>query len=1077
MSDIQYSPDYLFEVSWEVCNKVGGIHTVIATKALTVSRTIGEGKYVVVGPDFARYGDHPEFEEDSELYKSWRMYMRSRGLRVRVGYWKIVGRPIAILIDFTCLFPKKDKVLAELWESYGVDSITGRLDYVESVLFGYAAGIVISSFAKFHCPVSNKVVAHFHEWMTASGGLYLKIHDPKIVTVFSTHATVMGRCIAGNSLPLYNELNNFNSDELAHRFNVVARHSVEKAAAHNYDAFATVSDITAAECRALLSREVDVVTPNGFEDDIVWKGKEATEKRKIAREKMISVAETLMGFKYKKEPLIIGTSGRYEFRNKGIDIFIESLKAMAADPMLDRDILVYITVPAGEKGARKDLQACLKDPNMGIDPNQSRNITHYIDNPQWDQTLNAISGAGFDQVDSKIKLVFVPAYLKGQDGIFNLDYYEVLVGMDVTVYASYYEPWGYTPLESAAFSVPTITTTLAGFGLWVAEEDNQGGVKVIARDDYNDGEVISALAGAMLEYSKMTKAELNVCAKSASQIAATALWKNLFEQYKQTYSTAISKSLNRIGSTQSQQKLHSDDEYVGLTGQTMAIEQPNWTRLMVEKSFPERLHALEELSRNLWWCWNVEARNLFESIDKELWASLSGNPIALLDNLSLARVQELEKDKKFLANMDTVYAEFQEYMAEEPEPQMPNVAYFSMEFGLHSSLKIYSGGLGILAGDYIKEASDRNVPMAAVGLLYRYGYFTQKLSAQGAQEASYEAQDFQKLPIAPVRDEEGNWVTVSVALPGRTVYAHVWKCPVGRVSLYLLDTDTDMNLPEDRNITHHLYGGDWENRLKQEMVLGLGGIRALEAMGIQKQVYHCNEGHAAFIGLERMRQLITKDNLSFNQAVEVVRSSSLFTTHTPVPAGHDAFPESMIRQYMPNFGNSLGISWEQFLSLGKTNVADPNERFSMSVLACNLSQEVNGVSWLHGEVSKDLLGYMWPGYFKSELHISYVTNGVHFPTWVAANMRKLYAKYFENAFTGHTYNIPDWQKVNDIPDADLWEARVRLKKRLINHIRNRYEDPSQVKFDSPSQIVRIIEGLKPEVLTIGFARRFATYKR
>ncbi len=1077
MSDLKYTPDYLFEVSWEVCNKVGGIHTVIATKALTVSRTIDAEKYIVIGPDFAHEGfDHPEFEEDEELFKAWRVYMRGRGLRIRVGHWKIVGRPIAILVDFTCLFAKKDRVLAELWESYNVDSITGRLDYIESALFGYGAGIVVSSFMKFFGMGNEKVVAHFHEWMTATGGLYLRVHDPKIATVFSTHATVMGRCIAGNRLPLYNELNNFNADELAHRFNVVARHSVEKAAAHNYDAFATVSDITAAECKALLDREVDMVTPNGFEDDIVWKGEVATQKRTVARQKMIAVAESLMGFKYDNEPLIIGTSGRYEFRNKGIDIFIESLKELAANPVLDRDILVYVTVPAGDKGPRKDLQARLKDTAMGIDPNMSRNITHYIENPQWDQTLNAISGAGFDRVDSKIKLVFVPAYLNKNDGIFNIDYYEVLMGMDATVYASYYEPWGYTPLESAAFSVPTITTTLAGFGLWVEGMENHEGVRVIKRDDYNDGEVISALADAMLEYSQLSDEEMARYCKSASDIAATALWSNLFEQYKQTYSTAINKSQIRIGQIQNPHEFEADDEYVGLTGQTMAIEQPNWTRLMVEKSFPERLHALEELSRNLWWCWNVDARNLFESIDPELWASLSGNPIALLDNLSLQRVQEIEKDKKFLANMDTVYAEFQEYMAEQPEPQMPTVAYFSMEFGLHSSLKIYSGGLGILAGDYIKEASDRNVPMAAVGLLYRYGYFTQKLSSQGAQEASYEAQNFQKLPIAPVRDAEGNWITVSVSLPGRDVLARVWKCPVGRVGLYLLDTDHEDNLPEDRSITHHLYGGDWENRLKQEMVLGLGGIRALEAVGIQKQVYHCNEGHAAFIGLERMRHLI-EGGLSFNQAIEVVRSSSLFTTHTPVPAGHDAFPESMIHQYMPHFNSCLGISWEQFLSLGKTNVADPNERFSMSVLACNLSQEVNGVSWLHGEVSKDLLGYMWPGYFKSELHISYVTNGVHFPTWVAANMRKMYAKYFENAFTGHTYDIPGWQRVHDIPDAELWEARVRLKKRLINHIRSRYEDPSQVRFDSPSQIVRIIEGLKPEVLTIGFARRFATYKR
>ncbi len=1078
MSDLKYTPDCLFEVSWEVCNKVGGIHTVIATKALTVSRTLGDGKYIVVGPDFSRYGNQAEFEEDDNLFKPWRLYLKSRGLNVKVGYWKIVGRPIAILVDFTTLFSKKDAILAELWENFQVDSITGRPDYVESALFGYAAGIAISTFVDQNCTPQESVVAHFHEWMTATGGLALKLHNPRVATVFSTHATVMGRCIAGNSLPLYNELNNYNADDLAKRFNVVARHSVEKAAAHNYDAFATVSDITAAECRALLSREVDFVTPNGFEDDIVWKGSEAEAKRIVARAKMIAVAEALMDFKYENEPLIIGTSGRYEFRNKGIDLFIESLKALSADPTLDRDILVYITVPGAERGAREDLKAKLKNPAYGIDPMQSRNITHYIDNPEWDQVLNAIKGAGFDRAESKIKLVFVPAYLKSTDGIFDMDYYEVLAGMDATVYASYYEPWGYTPLESAAFSVPTITTTLAGFGLWVEGMENHDGVKVIGRDDYNDGEVVSSLCQEILQFSKMSKSEMAACRESAAEVASTALWPNLFEQYKQTYNSAIIKSLSRISQAQDQSSAESiEDNYVGLTEQTMAIEQPNWTRLMVEKSLPERLHALEELSRNLWWCWNVDAQNLFESIDPELWASVSGNPIALLDKLSLQQVQTLAKDKKFLANMDTVYAEFQEYMAEEPEEGKPTVAYFSMEYGLHSSLKIYSGGLGILAGDYIKEASDRNVPMVAVGLLYRYGYFTQKLSAQGAQEASYEAQDFMKLPISPVRDAEGNWVTVSIALPGRDVYARVWKCPVGRISLLLLDTDNEMNSLEDRSITHHLYGGDWENRLKQEMLLGLGGIRTLKALDIHKQVYHCNEGHAAFIGLERMRYFIDGDKLSFSQAIEVVRSTSLFTTHTPVPAGHDAFPESMIQQYMPRFASRLGISWEQFLSLGKTNVADPNERFSMSVLACNLSQEVNGVSWLHGEVSKDLLGYMWPGYFKSELHISYVTNGVHFPTWVAHNMRNLYAKYFESAFTGHTYNISEWQKVHDIPDAELWSARVALKQRLIDHIRRRYEDPSQVKFDSPSQIVRIVGGLKPDVLTIGFARRFATYKR
>lgn len=304
---------------------------------------------------------------------------------------------------------------------------------------------------------------------------------------------------------------------------------------------------------------------------------------------------------------------------------------------------------------------------------------------------------------------------------------------------------------------------------------------------------------------------------------------------------------------------------------------------------------MEELSRNLWWSWTLGARDLFEYIDKDLWVEVDRNPIALLDKLPMERLLELEDDAIFLGMLDAVYAQFKEYMNEKPNANAPKIAYFSMEYGLHHTLKIYSGGLGILAGDYLKEASDKNVPMVAVGLLYRYGYFTQRLSAQGAQEATYEAQNFFKLPISPVRDDDGSWVTVHVAFPGRTLSARVWRCQVGRTALYLLDADYEANIEEDRQVTHYLYGGDWENRLKQEILLGVGGIRALVKMGIKQDVYHCNEGHAAFIGIERIRNLIARNKLSFSEALEVIRSSSLFTTHTPVPAGHDAFPESMIR--------------------------------------------------------------------------------------------------------------------------------------------------------------------------------------
>ena len=1073
MSNVNLTPDYLFEVSWEVCNKVGGIHTVIASKAPTVKRMLGDN-YITIGPDFSFDGANPEFSEDNTLMAAWRDELYNNGVRVRIGRWNIEGSPIAILIDFKSFIREKDNILKQLWEAYNVDSLSGQWDYIEPVLFGHAAGVVIASFVEHFGAQTKKVVAHLHEWMAAAASLYLRDNAPYVATVFSTHATVMGRCIAGNRLPLYNDLHKFNADELARQFNVMAKHSLEKSAATYADAFLTVSDITANECKYLLGREVTRVTPNGFENDFVPEAKELAKKREVARAKLIDVATATWGYNFQPDTLIVGTSGRYEYRNKGVDVFLESLKQLAASN-INRDVLAVIAVPAANMGARQDLAKHLEDKTQTIDPAQKRFLSHQLEYEAWDQVAQSIEGSILSTSASRVKVLFIPTYLNGKDGIFDMPYYDVLAGMDLTVFASYYEPWGYTPLESVAFGVPTVTTTLAGFGMWVAKQSNHNGVDIVRRDDYNEREVVLQITDVIKKYMDMDAKALAEARESAQEVAATALWKKLFIEYKRAYEEALDSSVNRTNRVLIDGGNRS--EQINFVRQQLVSSRPSWHRLMVEKRIPERLKPLEELSRNLWWCWTVAARDLFESVDEALWVAVDRNPIALLDKLSSARCEELCNDAEFLKRMDAVYKEFTEYMSEKPAAEHAKVAYFSMEYGLHSTLKIYSGGLGILAGDYLKEASDRNVGMVAIGLLYRYGYFTQRLSAQGAQEATYEAQNFFKLPISPVRDEFGNWVTTQVALPGRTLSARVWKCAVGRTDLYLLDADYEANLEEDRQITYYLYGGDWENRLKQEMLLGIGGIRALVKMGIKQEVYHCNEGHAAFIGLERIRNLITKKHLSFSEALEVVRSSSLFTTHTPVPAGHDAFPEYMIRQYMSHYPDVLGITWDQFINLGKTNPNDPNEKFSMSVLACNLSQEVNGVSWLHGEVSKDILGNMWPGYFKNELHIGYVTNGVHFPTWVASNLRRLYAKYFGDAFQGHTYNIPEWQNVHKIDDKELWEERMFLKKRLIKTIRKRFSDPTQVRLQSPRQMVQVVESIKPEVLTIGFARRFATYKR
>jgi phosphorylase/glycogen(starch) synthase len=942
------------------------------------------------------------------------------------------------------------------------------------VLFGWAAAQVIESYVATFCRPTDAITAHFHEWMTSSGGLYLRKYVPRVATVFTTHATVMGRSLAGNGYPLYSGLEGFNADELARRFNVTAKHSLEKTAAVYSDAFLTVSDITAEECKYLLSKEVDLVTPNGFEDDFVWSGEEFDAKRREARDIMIRVAEACWNHKFEKEPLIVGTSGRYEFKNKGLDVFLESLKTLAATHR-DREILAYITVPAGNDGARRDLAAHLLDPASEIDGAQLKYTTHYLSNPEWDPIVQAVSGSVLLGEESSVKIIFVPTYLDGADGIFNKHYYELLVGMDVTVYASYYEPWGYTPLESIAFSVPTVTTTLAGFGAWAHKVDPENfGVRVVERTDSNEAEVAEKIASLIAKFSEQTPVQIDKACSDARRLADEAEWEKFIAYYAEAYRTAAENSTVR---------LNSDDYSSVQAEQNTTIHRPwdtntpTWTRLMVEKNLPPRLHALEVLSRNLWWSWAADVHKIFSEIDPELWSDTNHNPIEFIDKLSYARFVELEKDKEFLKKLDNAYAAFEAYMAQKGEQKGPKIAYFSMEYGLHASLKIYSGGLGILAGDYLKEASDKNVPMVAVGLLYRYGYFTQKLSAQGAQEATYEAQNFFKLPISPVRDAKGGWVNVQVALPGRNVTARVWRCDVGRTELFLLDTDHDLNLPEDRSITHYLYGGDWENRLKQEMLLGIGGIRLLDALGIEQDVFHCNEGHAAFIGIERLKNLVQNSGLTYSEAYEVVRSSSLFTTHTPVPAGHDAFDESMMRQYLSHYADIFGISWDEFMNLGRTHAGDHYEKFSMSALASRLSQEVNGVSWLHGEVTKEILGDLWPGYYKDELHVGYVTNGVHFPTWAASGMRRLYNKYFPEGFGLPDYDIEAWQKVKEIDDATLWDERMKLKNRLLKTITKRIADPKQARYDNPGHVVKVRESLKDEVLTIGFARRFATYKR
>ena len=503
---------------------------------------------------------------------------------------------------------------------------------------------------------------------------------------------------------------------------------------------------------------------------------------------------------------------------------------------------------------------------------------------------------------------------------------------------------------------------------------------------------------------------------------------------------------------------------------------PIWKDVYSHSKLPQQLEPLNEIATNLWWVWNHEGAKLFGKIDKQLWKSTEGNPVQLLQSLSHKRMEEILADKELMAEIQKVYADFKAYINVKPDKTQPSVAYFSMEYGLTNVLKIYSGGLGVLAGDYLKEASDSNIDLCAVGFLYRYGYFTQTLSMDGQQIANYEPQNFNALPLTQVLQSNGEPMVLEVPYPGRTVYAHIWKVSVGRVPLYLMDTDIPQNSEWDRSITHQLYGGDWENRMKQEYLLGIGGIMMLNKLGIKKQIYHCNEGHAALINAQRLVDYIQNDGLSFNQALEVVRASALYTVHTPVPAGHDYFDEGLFGRYMGEFPGKLGISWQDFIDMGRENPGS-NEKFSMSVFALNTCQEANGVSWLHGKVSQRMFAPVWKGYFPDELHVGYVTNGVHMPTWAATEMKKFYAdKLGKNLFKDQS-NRKQWEGIQNVSDEEIWNLRMTLKNKLIDYIRVQYKDSWLKNQGDPSRIVSLMEKINPNALLIGFARRFATYKR
>ena len=1066
--------DFLFETSWEVCNKVGGIHTVLSTKANSLIKELNDN-YILIGPDVCRNVEgNAEFIDDTSLYKGFKLYTAGKGLHIKIGRWNIEGKPVVFLVDFSNLFQQKNTIFSHYWEKYKLNSLSGQWDYIEPMLFGYAAARVIECYYEYYISSAHNVVAHFHEWMTGSGILYLKEHCPQIATAFTTHATVLGRCIAGNGLPLYRDMKHYIADTVATNFGVEAKQSLESIATIQCDAFSTVSEITNLECVQFLGRSADEITPNGFAKEISYNKAIHHTTRLQIRKHLASIVEKMINQKIDDNALYVLTSGRYEFHNKGIDVFIDTLGQLNNTTTLTRQVVAVIAVPAHITEPYWYLTDTNIQPNYN-NPTPEQYTTHSLYNYDSDPIITYIKKNKLNNSPTdKVKIIFIPSYLNGDDGIINYNYFDFLTAFDITVFASYYEPWGYTPMESMALGVPTLTTSLAGYGSWLQNKitSNNVPVGVIQRNDTNYNDVVKETAARLLCGCNMSESDFEQLKEQAITISQQTMWENFISHYHTLYNVALGKARQRISLYNDKIPYIEKNPIVVKWG-----NEAEWHKVFVRPVMPRNLEGLQRLAQNLWWSWNGNAIALFESIDAALFERCQRDPNKMLAMLSAQKIDELSANHAFINRLSNVINQFDSYINRPHVAEDYCVAYFSMEFGIHDSLKIYSGGLGMLAGDYLKQASDSNKNMVGIGLLYRNGYFVQYITKSGEQISNYVPQKFSQLPISSVTDKQGGWQKISVALPGRIVYAKAWLCRVGSVPLYLLDTDIEENNEQDRLITAQLYGGNPEMRLKQEIVLGIGGIRLLQALDIHPDIYHNNEGHSAFSCLERLQHYVSDNKIAVDEARELITASTLYTTHTAVPAGHDAFDEELMRVYFSHYCSTINISWNEFMAFGRFNPTDNKEKFSMSVLAIHFSQEVNGVSEIHGAVSRSMFAPLFKGYFPEEIFISHVTNGVHFPTWVANSWLKLYVETFGEEFLHNQSNEQYWLKIHNVSDDKIWHTHVQQKHQLLDYIKQRLKTDFLQRAEEPRLWLDTVENINYNALTIGFARRFATYKR
>jgi phosphorylase/glycogen(starch) synthase len=1068
----------LFEVSWEVCNKVGGIYTVVSSKALQAVEEFGDG-YYLIGPDLTTNSD---FEEtDEACWEVLAKSMHSRSMKCRFGRWKIPGNPKVVLVDFAKRY-NSNQLLYELWERFRVDSLAGGWDYIEPVMFSTAcAEVITAAYRSLVVPMGCRAVAHFHEWMCGAGLLALKKTTPEIGTVFTTHATMLGRALASTGMDIYRQTRQINPTREAASHNITPKCSMEAISAKEADCFTTVSNITADEASAFLGRRPDVVTVNGMDMRVVPDYSEDRHTPAELRARLLRTLGRLLRCEIPFDTRIMVISGRYEFRNKGVDLFLDALAgAEQALAQSGTRILALFAIMGGHTGINQ--AAVSGDPNAVSDQGAGWYSSHHLWDQPNDPILSACKRLGLrNSPDNHVQVVFIPAQLNGNDGFLNMRYEEVLAACDLGVFPSWYEPWGYTPHESAAFGVPTVTTDLSGFGIWAKElEQNRGGrcgVTVLPRRNVGYDESALNLRNVLLEHATCQSELLDARRKAGRAAAMLSSWENFFSRYIEAYGKALDRVHER-GAFKKEDSVESLSRVLTAASSTT----PLLRRLTAVAELPPPINRLRELANNLWWCWHPESHELFAALDPKGWEQSDHNPVHVIENADPLKLAALARDASYLELYRKTMSAFDAYTAEpcainDPHmnPERP-IAYFSTEYGLHECLTIYSGGLGVLSGDHLKSASDLNLPFVAVGLLYKNGYFRQYIDKDGRQIANYPENDFSMLPIRRLKDKNDVPIVVELDMPGRQVYAQAWLVQVGRVSLYLLDTDLPLNLPEDRKITARLYEADRDVRLRQEILLGVGGVRLLRNIGLRVAVYHINEGHSAFMVLERTRAMMEGVGLSYAEAVEMVRSNTVFTTHTPVDAGNERFAPELMERYFTGFASSLGLSWQEFLQLGRLEGSERGA-FEMTVLALNFSCKSNGVSRLHGLVSRHMWRNLWKGVPISEVPIGHITNGIHVPSYVGPAVRPLLDRHLGAGWMSLPPDSPVWHKINSIPDQEFWDARQEQKKRLLDILRgNLYEHCR--KFGLGADARRAMrDGIVQDALVIGFARRFAPYKR